>query len=66
MPAINVNPRAASPAGTPLFYFLGRNESALRKLPRAVLRRTRAVPAARGPMGGLKQDQDGRGDDARN
>ena len=44
MPAINVNPMR--PPGFPI---LGRNESALRKSPAAILRRKSAVPARRGP-----------------
>ena len=45
MPAINVNPIRPAPG----FPILGRNESALRKSPAAILRRKGAVPARRGP-----------------
>ena len=48
MPAINVN-HAAGRMGAPGFPILGRNESALRKSPAAILRRKGAVPARRGP-----------------
>ena len=48
MPAINVNPIRPA-AWAPGFPILGRNESALRKSPAAILRRKGAVPARRGP-----------------
>ncbi len=51
MPAINVN-HAAGRMGAPGFHILGRNESALRKSPAAILRRKSAVPARRGPSEG--------------
>ena len=63
MPAINVNPMRPASArtcsqssagrmGAPGFPILGRNESALRKSPAALLRRKSAVPARRGPSKG--------------
>jgi hypothetical protein len=47
MPVINVNPMRPAAWGP-----LGRNESALRKSPAAILRRKSAVPARRGPSEG--------------
>ncbi len=52
MPAINVNPIRPAAWGPPGFPILGRNESALRKSPAALLRRKSAVPARRGPSEG--------------